>query len=844
MLYHAESRIIVYERAEADLVPDDLLFARRGQYALVKATYGALLRLTKLELDTPDPMALYDWPIKPDDEAFETQKEVSNFMVLNPRSFVLSDMRCVDAETEYLSPTGWRRIDAYNAGRVGQYHLDGRVEFVQPSEYLVTPCKSMYRFKNRCVDQKLSTGHRVLYVGHKDKRLVISAEEVANIQNSQATGFRGKFISTFSCSGPGVDISEERLRIQVAVIADGTFPTNTLRCCIRVKKERKKIRMRALLDAAHIPYKEDQPEFKGAEGFSLFWFIAPRHDKAFTSWYWGCSNEQLKIVVDEVFHWDGSTRKANAHTFTSTLKPSADFVQYACAATGRTASLGWSEHGGYVVHARQGAVLLSLNGFKADGTKTQPLSVEPTSDGKQYCFTVPTSFLIFRRNGCIFASGNTGKTRAALWASDWLMSRSKDRVRTLIVSDLNALGDTWTHEITTNLLGRRTYAVLHGTAEKRERELGKDVDYYLLNHDGLRVGYAWPPRYGEKPVARLSRCSSLARSLLSRNDIKIVVFDEAATYRERTTTTWHAASDLLSKRAAFVWGLTGSPVPNGPLDAYGLKKLVQPSYAGSYREWEDRVTYPVSHFKREPRPEAAERVAELLTPSIRIRQEQCFTPTQLSVEMVGVTLSDEQKACMRILKRELMLTMASGEEISAVNQAALRTKFLQIACGVVYDDKHESHVIEAGGRFQSYYEQVTKAPGKVITFVPFINVQHMLHQRLNGDALQISSGLHPRKKLEVLREFLNGSSKILLSHPSPIARGVDLTSASTIIWYAPTDRTEHYIQANERINGVNQKQPRRIIRLSSCSIEKDIYDKLESNASMMGAILKLKEMVL
>lgn len=529
MLYHAETRTIIYDGDEAALIPDDLIWVRRGRLILVKATYHALLRLTELGLDVPDPMAQYDWPIRPGDDCWGTQKEVSCFMVLNPRSFVFSDMR-------------------------------------------------------------------------------------------------------------------------------------------------------------------------------------------------------------------------------------------------------------------------------------------------------------------------TGKTRAALWATDWLMSHMKERVRTLIVSDLNALEDTWAHEITTNLLGKRTYAMLHGTAEKREKELNRDVDYYLLNHDGLRVGYAWPPRPGEKTDTRLARCRSLANGILRRTDIKLVVFDEAATYRDRTTTTWHAASDLLSKRAAYAWALTGTPTPNGPLDAFGLKKLIHPTYPGNWAYWKDHVTYPLSHFRRESRDDAATKVDKLLTPAIRVSQDQCFTSTPLSIETVDVELSEEQKARMRELKRELMLTMEEGEEISAVNQAALRSKLLQIACGVIYDDTHNSHVIDARHRFEAYRNEVAKAPGKVITFVPFINTQAMLFSKLNGGTMQIQSGLTPKAKCDTLQEFLKSDKKELLSHPGPIARGVDLSSASTIIWYAPIDRTEHYIQANERINGVNQKYSRKIIRLSSCPIERDIYDKLEKNASMMGIILKLKEM--
>jgi len=77
-----------------------------------------------------------------------------------------------------------------------------------------------------------------------------------------------------------------------------------------------------------------------------------------------------------------------------------------------------------------------------------------------------------------------------------------------------------------------------------------------------------------------------------------------------------------------------------------------------------------------------------------------------------------------------------------------------------------------------------------------------------------------------------------------VARGIDLSMANTIIWYAPIDRTEYFIQANERINGINQKLPRYIIRMYGCEIERKIYERLESNQSLQGLILQLKEMKL
>ena len=215
--------------------------------------------------------------------------------------------------------------------------------------------------------------------------------------------------------------------------------------------------------------------------------------------------------------------------------------------------------------------------------------------------------MVLHPRSYVFSDMRTGKTRAALWACDWIMQRAKTRTRAIIVSDIEALTKAWASEITSSFLGRRSYAVLYGTARQRERELAKDVDFYLINHDGLRVGYK----------RQLDKCTGLARQLIERTDINLAVFDEAATYRNRTTHCSQSARRLVSERSNYAWALTGTPTPNGPLDAYGIKKLIDLDFKMPYLDWQEKVTYPAGPFRRQPKPNCEEMVHELLSPAFR-----------------------------------------------------------------------------------------------------------------------------------------------------------------------------------------------------------------------------------
>ena len=519
-----------------------------------------------------------------------------------------------------------------------------------------------------------------------------------------------------------------------------------------------------------------------------------------------------------------------------------------CATPG-LAALATVSANGYCAIERTYKNILQLEALDLDtpdpmedyGWPCQP-GAEPFITQKQV-----SSFMVRNPRSFVVSDLRTGKTRASLWAADWLMSQSQRPLRCLVLSDINALEGTWANEITAHFFGRRSFEMLHhAQAAKRLAALDREADFYLCNPDGLRMG--GPKRVVEKTetgkIKRVyySELSGFYAALLAKK-FDIIIFDEATTYRETGTETFKCALQL-SKQASFVYLLTGTPTPNGPLDAFGLKHLAHPTYKLSFKTWRDMTTEADGPFRRKPRPGAAPLVDELLHPSIRIVQDQCFTPTSMTVLDLHAPLSGEQKTAMRELKAELSIMVDEGE-ITAVNQAALRSKLIQISCGAVYDQGHQAHLISAPERLAMLQSLVAGIPGKIIVFAPLTSVLRLLQTSLGETCTLIDNSLSKQKKLKLLREWqTDPGRRVLLSHPGPVARGIDLSMANTIIWYAPIDRTEYFIQANERINGINQKKPRYIIRMYGCDIERKIYERLEDNQTLQGLILQLKEMKL
>lgn len=344
----------------------------------------------------------------------EWQKKIKN----TAQAFCCDDMAkwfyiggqvgCVDCDTEYFNGTKWVKISDYQEGeRVLQYDPETKQgELVEPIRYINKTAEILYHIhtERKHIDMVLSDDHNFAYITSKGYMNKKPFRKVMKMHNDTTQGFYGKIETAFNYSGEGVNLTDNEIRLMCAVIADGCFLDKLRLCTVNVKKERKKVRMRELLKG--MEYKEYQRQ----DGYSQFRFYAPRREKEFTDFWYTCNNSQLQVIVDEVFKWDGSIREKRK-AFFSTSKKSADFVQFALSATGSRATIGTDTHKDKPCYVVLKTSFKSTVSMCSTGGKNKAV-IEPfkPKDNKQYCFTVDSGYLILRRNGRIFITGNCGKT--------------------------------------------------------------------------------------------------------------------------------------------------------------------------------------------------------------------------------------------------------------------------------------------------------------------------------------------------------------------------------------------------------------------------------------------------
>ena len=342
--------------------------------------------------------------------------------ILGEISIVSGLNGCVDCDTEYFNGKRWKRIADYKEGEmVLQYEADGTARLVKPMMYHKYPCEYLHLIKTTYgVNQCLSDEHNVVYLTSKGNLAKKRMSDLMVQHEGSKHGFNGKFLTTFKYDGKGIDLTDEQIRVMCAVICDGHFakiyrdPTT---CRINLKKARKKERLEKLLREANIPFRKEQYCPKDPE-FNTYIFSSPRIEKEFTTYWYNCSQHQLRIITEEVLNWDGSICKGRK-SFSSNSKQTIDFLQFAYAACGKRTSIRKDDRVGrkhrdskykyksicYELHI-SGNQMASMINVK---DKT-PIRDYKTKDGYKYCFTVDSGMLVLRREGRINITGNSGKS--------------------------------------------------------------------------------------------------------------------------------------------------------------------------------------------------------------------------------------------------------------------------------------------------------------------------------------------------------------------------------------------------------------------------------------------------
>jgi SNF2 family DNA or RNA helicase len=428
------------------------------------------------------------------------------------------------------------------------------------------------------------------------------------------------------------------------------------------------------------------------------------------------------------------------------------------------------------------------------------------------------AFFANHRKAFCFSEMGTGKTASAIWAADFLITRRVVR-RVLVICPVSIMDSAWREDLFSFAMHRKV-DIAHGSAKKRKAIIESDAEFVIINYDGVQIV--------EKEIVE--------------GGFDLIIVDEGTSYKNAQTKRWKCLNRIVGEDT-WLWMMTGTPAAQGPVDAYGIAKLVSPeNVPRSFGAFRDMVMYKASQFTWLPKPTAIDTVHRVLQPAIRYTKEECLDLPEMVYVKRHVAMTPQQNRYYELLRKRLVME-AAGEEVTAVNAAVKANKLMQIACGAVYSDDGETLEFDIKNRYNVLKEVIDETSNKVLVFVPFQHTIQMLTDQLRKDKVEtdvISGKVSPGARADIFRRFQNETNpRVLVIQPQAAAHGVTLTAADTIVWWAPTASLEIYAQANARIHRSGQKNKCTVVQLEGSPVERRIYGLLDNKIDVHSKIIDL-----
>jgi len=470
-----------------------------------------------------------------------------------------------------------------------------------------------------------------------------------------------------------------------------------------------------------------------------------------------------------------------------------------------------------VPHATREYILLRKIGYKVPNPI---LSYYDWRGGKPFSVQRATCAMLTTNNRAyVLNDMGTGKTKAALWAWDYLRS-NKCAGKLLVVAPLSTLSFVWMREVFATLPHRKA-VVLHGTKKKRLENLADETaEIFIVNHDGLKV---------------------ISADLQARDDITALVIDELAVYRNNSQRS--KLMRTFVNKFEWAWGMTGSPMPNNPTDVWAQCKILTPHTVPKYKRLaEEELMTRINNFILKPKPDAVHKAFSWMQPSVRYTLDDVTELPDMVERTIDVDLSSEQKHVYKKVANELQV-LVKEKVVTAQNAAVAVGKLLQIGCGWVYSKSPEFVTLDASPRIDALLDLIESAQRKVIVCVPFRHAIDGLADRFAKEGIDYAM-VHGQVsgRDQIFNLFQNSDKyKVLLAHPQCVSHGLTLTAADTTIWYCPIASLEIYSQMNARIRRVGQKHKQQFLHLQATPVEKKLYALLRAKQTIQDKLLDMFE---
>lgn len=426
-----------------------------------------------------------------------------------------------------------------------------------------------------------------------------------------------------------------------------------------------------------------------------------------------------------------------------------------------------------------------------------------------------TDFIVNNPVSCLMLDMGLGKTVITLTALEELVLDRFEVSRILVIAPKRVAESTWPNEISKwEHLNGLSFSLVLGSRQEREEALQKKAFLYIINRENipwLVESHTW--------------------------DFDMVVIDELSSFKSNKAERFKAMRHVRPKFPRIV-GLTGTPAPNSLLDLWPQMYLMDMGqrlgrFIGGFR---DRFFQPDKRnreiiYSYKPREGAEEAIYSLISDiCISMKAADYLDMPECIYNRVEVSMNAKEKKLYSDFKRDMVLSV-EGQELDAVNAAALSNKLLQMANGAVYGDMKK--VIPIHDRKLDALEDLVEASnGKPV----------LVGYWYKHDLQRISSRFKNARCLDTAKDIADwnaGKISMGLIHPASAGHGLNLQEGGcTVIWFGLTWSLELYQQMNARLWRQGQKNTVVIHHIiTKGTHDEDVMNALEKKDMRQSALI-------
>ena len=358
----------------------------------------------------------------------------------------------------------------------------------------------------------------------------------------------------------------------------------------------------------------------------------------------------------------------------------------------------------------------------------------------------------------------------------------------------------------------------------------------LRTKDGMK---AWEDGSADIYTVNFEMISRGILDKLIRKDMPVntLIIDELSCLKNGSKRT----KTVIKARKHFkrVWGLTGTPSPNGLMDLfYQLKVIDGGERLGQYithfrNKW---FTSDYMQYNWEPKPHAHKEIHEAIADicHIKLSDEHLDIP-DCDVVDIDATLPARVMRQYKELERKLVIEIGDNV-VDAQTAATLVGKLQQFTAGIVYDEAGEP--VELHTCKHSHLRKILDKESPVLILTRY---------KSEMEALLAAFPDVSRFDEADMDKWRAGKIKAWVANPASLSHGIDgiQDSCSTIVWMSLTYSLEQYSQTNARILRTGQGKAAKIYRIMSpdtidWTVASALENKNEGQSSLMASVAMLQ----